>query len=56
MLDPVSHGVADTRADGLAEHTLFIAVAYRNQSHLLSPRGQSDPGSVTFQLCRNTTL
>ncbi|TAX39391.1 hypothetical protein ELH97_10050 [Rhizobium leguminosarum] len=34
---------------------LQIALAHRNQSHPQSPRS-SNPGSVTFQLCRNRTL
>ncbi|TAY88079.1 hypothetical protein ELH83_09745 [Rhizobium leguminosarum] len=32
---------------------LQIALAHRNQSHPQSPRS-SNPGSVTFQLCRNS--
>ncbi|TBB64511.1 hypothetical protein ELH43_30535 (plasmid) [Rhizobium ruizarguesonis] len=34
---------------------LQIALAHRYQSHPQSPRS-SNPGSVTFQLCRNRTL
>ncbi|RAX37951.1 hypothetical protein DQ393_29975 [Rhizobium tropici] len=34
---------------------LQIALAHRNQSHPQSPRS-SNPGRVTFQLCRNRTL